>query len=87
MSQDVEKAITDRINNHKKPKAIIIVHLYGMCKYWWLLLVNKYSIPIIEDAAGGFRSKYFDQQLGTFGEFGVYSFNGTKLLLHHQALL
>ena len=78
----LEKAITDRINNHKKPKAIIIVHLYGMPANIdeIVKIANNYSIPIIEDAAEALGSKYFDQQLGTFGVFGVYSFNGNKII-------
>ena len=81
--QLLEVAIIDRIaKNGKKPKAIIPVALYGMpYKIEEIMEVaNRYEIPVIEDAAEGFGSKYKGQVLGTFGKFGVLSFNGNKMI-------
>lgn len=79
----LEKAIIDRINKTgKKPKAIIPVALYGMpydCERI-MAIAEKYDIPVIEDAAEGFGSKFKGQVLGTFGKFGVLSFNGNKMI-------
>lgn len=79
----LEVAIQDRIaRTGKKPKAIIPVALYGMpYKIGEILKVaNKYDIPVIEDAAEGFGSRYKGQVLGTFGHFGALSFNGNKMI-------
>ena len=81
--QLLEVAIKDRIaKTGKKPKAIIPVALYGMpYKIEEIMEVaNRYEIPVIEDAAEGFGSKYKGQVLGTFGKFGVLSFNGNKMI-------
>lgn len=79
----LEKAILDRIEKTgKKPKAIIPVALYGMpydCEHI-MAIAEKYDIPVIEDAAEGFGSKFKGQMLGTFGKFGVLSFNGNKMI-------
>lgn len=79
----LEKAILDRIEKTgKKPKAIVPVALYGMpydCERI-MEIANKYDIPVIEDAAEGFGSKFKGQMLGTFGKFGVLSFNGNKMI-------
>ncbi len=79
----LEKAITDRIaKTGKKPKAIIPVALYGMpydCDRI-MQIAEKYDIPVIEDAAEGFGSKFKGQILGTFGKYGVLSFNGNKMI-------
>ena len=79
----LEKAIIDRKEKTGKyPKAIIPVALYGMpynCDRI-MEIANKYDIPVIEDAAEGFGSKYKGQVLGTFGKFGVLSFNGNKMI-------
>ena len=79
----LEKAILDRIEKTgKKPKAIIPVALYGMpydCERI-MAIAEKYDIPVIEDAAEGFGSKFKEQMLGTFGKFGVLSFNGNKMI-------
>lgn len=84
MDPDVlEEAIKDRIKKTgKKPKAIIPVALYGM-PYQIDRIVeisNRYEIPIIEDAAEGLGSRFKGQVLGTFGEYGVLSFNGNKMI-------
>ena len=79
----LEKAIIDRIEKTgKKPKAIVPVALYGMpYKADRIMeIANKYDIPVVEDAAEGFGSKYKGQVLGTFGKFGVLSFNGNKMI-------
>ena len=79
----LEEAIKDRIaKTGKKPKAIIPVALYGMpYKIEEIMeIANRYEIPVIEDAAEGFGSKYKGQVLGTFGKYGVLSFNGNKMI-------
>ena len=79
----LEEAIKDRIaKTGKKPKAIVPVALYGMpYKIDRIMeIANKYEIPVVEDAAEGFGSKFNGQILGTFGKFGVLSFNGNKMI-------
>ena len=81
--QLLDKAISDRIEKTgKKPKAIIVVYLYGMpAKIDEIIQVaNKYDIPLIEDAAEGLGSRYKGQVCGTFGKYGVLSFNGNKMI-------
>ena len=79
----LETAIKDRIaKTGKKPKAIVPVYLYGMPgpidKY--IEIANRYDIPVIEDAAEGFGSRFNGQVCGTFGKYGVLSFNGNKMI-------
>ncbi|MEY8759779.1 aminotransferase class I/II-fold pyridoxal phosphate-dependent enzyme [Chryseobacterium tongliaoense] len=78
----LQEAIDDRISKGKKPKAIIIVHLYGMpAKMDEILsIAAKYEIPVIEDAAEALGSKYKGNACGTFGRFGILSFNGNKII-------
>ena len=79
----LETAIQDRIaKTGRKPKAIIPVYLYGMPgRIDEILAVGKkYGIPVIEDAAEGFGSRFDGQVCGTFGRFGVLSFNGNKII-------
>lgn len=79
----LEQAIRDRIDKTgRKPKAIVPVALYGMpYKTDQIMSVaDKYGIPVIEDAAEGFGSKFDGQVLGTFGKYGVLSFNGNKMI-------
>ena len=79
----LEEAIKDRIaKTGKKPAAIVPVALYGMpYKADRIMeIANKYGIPVVEDAAEGFGSKYKGQVLGTFGKYGVLSFNGNKMI-------
>ena len=78
----LEQAIVDRIQKGKEPKAIIAVHLYGMpfmieevCA-----VAAKYNIPILEDSAEALGSSYKGQKCGAFGEIGVLSFNGNKII-------
>ena len=79
----LEEAIKDRIaKTGKKPKAIVPVALYGMpydCERI-MEVANRYGIPVVEDAAEGFGSKFDGKMLGTFGKFGVLSFNGNKMI-------
>ena len=79
----MEEAIKDRIaKTGKKPAAIVPVALYGMpYKADRIMeIANKYGIPVVEDAAEGFGSRYKGQVLGTFGKYGVLSFNGNKMI-------
>ena len=79
----VEEAIKDRIaKTGKKPKAIVPVALYGMPYQIDKIMeiANKYEIPVSEDAAEGFGSRFNGQVLGTFGKYGVLSFNGNKMI-------
>ncbi len=79
----LERAILDRIEKTgKKPKAIVPVYLYGMpAKINEIMAVaNKYEIPVVEDAAEGMGSRYKGQVCGTFGRYGVLSFNGNKMI-------
>ena len=79
----LEEAIKDRIaKTGKKPKAIVPVALYGMpYKADRIMeIANKYDIPVVEDAAEGFGSRFNGQVLGTFGKYGVLSFNGNKMI-------
>ncbi len=79
----LEKAIIDRKEKTGKyPKAIVPVALYGMPYKMDRIMeiANKYEIPVVEDAAAGFGSKYKGQVLGTFGKYGVLSFNGNKMI-------
>ena len=79
----LEEAIRDRIaKTGRKPKAIVPVTLYGM-PYRIdriMAIADRYGIPVVEDAAEGFGSKYKGQVLGTFGKYGVLSFNGNKMI-------
>ena len=79
----LEEAIKDRIaKTGMKPKAIVPVALYGMpydCTRI-MVIADRYGIPVVEDAAEGFGSKFNGQVLGTFGKFGVLSFNGNKMI-------
>ena len=78
----LEEAIKESIKKGKKPKAIIVVHLYGMPAKMdeILLIANKYEIVLIEDAAEALGSSYKGQKCGTFGDFGILSFNGNKII-------
>ena len=78
----LEEAIQDRIAKGIKPKAIIAVHLYGIpFKVDEVKAVaQKYQIPILEDSAEALGSTYKGQQCGTFGDIGVLSFNGNKII-------
>jgi len=78
----LEAAIKDRIHQGKKPKAIIVVHLYGMpAKIDQILrIAQQYKIVLIEDAAEALGASYKGQPCGTFGDYGILSFNGNKII-------
>ena len=78
----LKEAIEDRVSKGKKPKAIIVVHLYGMpAKIDQIKELSEYyEIPLIEDAAEALGSTYKGQKCGTFGDFGILSFNGNKII-------
>ncbi|KRD63887.1 pyridoxal phosphate-dependent aminotransferase [Flavobacterium sp. Root935] len=78
----LETAIKDRIKKGKKPKAIIAVHLYGMPYRIDEVhsIADKYGIPIIEDSAEALGSSYKGKKCGSFGTFGILSFNGNKII-------
>lgn len=78
----LEEAIVDRLAKGKKPKAIIAVHLYGMPYKVDAVraIADKYNIPILEDSAEALGSSYKGQKCGTFGDIGVLSFNGNKII-------
>lgn len=78
----LESAIDERIKKGKKPKAIILVHLYGMPARIEeiMTMARKYEIPVIEDAAEALGSSFKGKRLGTFGDLGIYSFNGNKII-------
>ena len=81
--QLLDEAIRDRIaKTGKKPKAIVPVALYGMPYQIDRIMeiADRYEIPVIEDAAEGFGSRYKGRVLGTFGRYGVLSFNGNKMI-------
>jgi len=79
---ELEKAIKHRIELRNKPKACIPVHLYGMPSKMNEIvgICSSYDIPIIEDSAESIGSFLGAQKMGTFGELGVYSFNGNKII-------
>ena len=81
-SKALEEAIIDSTSKGKKPKAIIVVHLYGMPFNVADIrtVADQYQIPILEDSAEALGSKYKGQQCGTFGDLGVLSFNGNKII-------
>ncbi|KAF2510792.1 aminotransferase class I/II-fold pyridoxal phosphate-dependent enzyme [Flavobacterium zhairuonense] len=80
--EQLEIAIKDRIKKGKKPKAIIAVHLYGMPYKVDEVhaIADKYEIPIVEDSAEALGSKYKGKKCGSFGYYGVLSFNGNKII-------
>ncbi|PTT38865.1 pyridoxal phosphate-dependent aminotransferase [Chryseobacterium sp. HMWF028] len=78
----LRKAIEERIQKSKKPKAIIVVHLYGMPAKMDEItaIAQEFQIPVIEDAAEALGSSYKGKACGTFGRFGILSFNGNKII-------
>ena len=78
----LERAIEERIQKGRKPKALILVHLYGMPAQLEKILniAAIYDIPVIEDAAEALGSKYRDRYVGSSGLIGIYSFNGNKII-------
>ena len=78
----LEIAIKDRIKKGKRPKAIILVHLYGMPANMREIMkvAEQYEIPVIEDAAEALGSRYLNKPVGSFGKMAVLSFNGNKII-------
>ena len=78
----LEIAIKDRISKGKKPKAIIAINLYGMPYNIEAInyISKKYQIPVLEDSAESFGSKYINRSCGTFGDISIFSFNGNKII-------
>lgn len=78
----LEEAIVDRLKKGKRPKAIIVVDLYGMPARLSAIktIADQYEIPVIEDAAEALGSSYLGKPCGTWGLFGIYSFNGNKII-------
>jgi dTDP-4-amino-4,6-dideoxygalactose transaminase len=78
----LEKAIRERTEAGKKPKAIIVVHLYGMpAKTSEIIsIASRFGIPLIEDAAEAIGSEYDGKKCGSFGDIGILSFNGNKII-------
>ncbi len=78
----LEEAIVDLSKKGKKPQAIIVVHLYGMPAkmYEIMAIARKYDIKVIEDAAESLGSSIDGQMTGTFGDYGILSFNGNKII-------
>ncbi|MFD0961399.1 DegT/DnrJ/EryC1/StrS family aminotransferase [Paenibacillus chungangensis] len=78
----LERALEDAAHRGKLPRALLVVHLYGgltrMSEV--MALCGKYNVPVIEDAAESLGSTYRGRQSGTMGEFGIYSFNGNKII-------
>lgn len=80
--QALERALKDAKADSALPKAILVVHLYGQISKMdeILNICNKFSVPVIEDAAESLGSTYKGRAGGTMGEFGIYSFNGNKII-------
>ena len=80
--QALEKAFREAASNGKLPKAVIVVNLYGQSAKMdeLISLCDQYEVPIIEDAAESLGSSYKGRQSGSFGRFGIFSFNGNKII-------
>lgn len=78
----LEKAFEDAVKENKLPKAVIVVNLYGQSADYDAILeiCNGYNVPVLEDAAESLGAKYKGRYTGTFGEIGIFSFNGNKII-------
>ena len=78
----LKKAFEDAKENNKMPKAVIVVNLYGQSSNYDAILeiCNEYNVPVLEDAAESLGAKYKGRYTGTFGDIGIYSFNGNKII-------
>src|SRR5699024_6823213 len=81
-TQALERALQDAKEQEQLTKAVIVVHLYGQSAKMDEIMVvcKKYNVPVIEDAAESLGSEYKGQKSGTHGDFGIYSFNGNKII-------
>ncbi|MDR6878637.1 aminotransferase class I/II-fold pyridoxal phosphate-dependent enzyme [Bacillus sp. 3255] len=80
--QALERALYEAAREGKLPKAVIVVHLYGQSAKMdeIMTLCNAFNIPVIEDAAESLGSTYKGKASGSFGKYGIYSFNGNKII-------
>ncbi len=78
----LEKALQECCRRGKKPKAIVVVHLYGQSANMEAIMAisEAYGVPVVEDAAESMGASYRGQHTGTFGKFGIFSFNGNKII-------
>lgn len=78
----LERALVDAKSNNQLPKAVIVVHLYGQSAKMdeLMAICKKYDVPLIEDAAESLGSKYKGIASGSIGDYGIYSFNGNKII-------
>jgi pyridoxal phosphate-dependent aminotransferase EpsN len=78
----LEDALRKRAERNRLPRALVVAHLYGGCADLdaILALCQRYSVPVLEDAAEALGARYRDKPAGTFGDLGVYSLNGNKII-------
>ena len=78
----LKKAFEQYTRIGKRPKAVIVVHLYGICAYIQEIaaICKEYGVPLIEDAAESLGTTYKGKYTGTFGDYGIISFNGNKII-------
>ena len=78
----LRRALRERALNNRLPRAVIVVDLFGQCADWEpiLAICGRYGIPVLEDAAEALGGSYKDRQAGTWGDIGIFSFNGNKII-------
>lgn len=78
----LKRALWEAKENGKLPKAVIVVHLYGQSAKMdeIMAICSSYNVPVIEDAAESLGSEYKGRKSGTIGDYGIYSFNGNKII-------
>ena len=81
----LEKSLLSLLNENIKPKAVIVAHIYGIPgKIYKIKICNKFNIPLIEDSAETLGSTINNKKCGTFGDVGIFSFNGNKIKLQEE---